>query len=39
MELLIVYSFWTNQIDGFFNKKYLKELKPMVFKIRKIPQQ
>jgi len=39
MKLLIVYSFWNNQIDGFFILKYLKWLKVMVFKIQKIPQQ
>jgi hypothetical protein len=39
MKLLIAYGFWNNQIDGFFILKYLKELKPMVFKIQRIPQQ
>jgi hypothetical protein len=39
MKLLIAYNFWNNQIDGFFILKYLKELKPMVFRIQRIPQQ
>jgi hypothetical protein len=39
MKLLIASSFRNNQIDGFFILKYFKKLKPMVFKIQRIPQQ
>jgi len=38
MKLLITHGFWNNHIDGFFILKYLKELKPMVFKIQRISQ-
>ncbi len=38
MRLLIACGFWNDQIDGFLFLKYSKELKPMFFKIPRIPQ-